>query len=257
MTTPRALLDYGRMLDVLGIEGELLIGTAATGLPDAADAEVPGCPGFTLSEVLRHLGSVHRATELWVRFGERPDQWQRQPLDGDLVGFVRSGLSALLAELSRHDPAEPCDTWWPQDRTYGFWRRRMAHETTVHRVDVQAAAAAPVHPIDPDVALDGIDELLFLWFSHRLGELKLSLPQEGAVALSAGERHWLAIFERDRCLARRATEADARAADATVSGPPQEVYLWCWGRLPDQAVRISGDLEAVGQLWALLRPATQ
>jgi hypothetical protein len=36
-----------------------------------------------------------------------------------------------------------------------------------------------------------------------------------------------------------------------------EIYLWSWGRLPDQSVRISGDQEAVGQLWALLRPATQ
>jgi len=257
MTAPQPMIDYGRMLDVIGIEGELLLGTAETALPDRAQAEVPGCPELTLSETLRHVGSVHRVTRLWIQLGHRPDQWQRAPLDGDLVGFVRSGLSELLIELSRHAPTDPCDTWWPADRTHGFWRRRMAHETTVHRVDVQAAAGGPVHPIDQDVALDGIDELLFLWFSHRLGELKISLPQEGAVALSAGDRHWLAIFDGPRCLARRGTEADARSADAVVSGEPQEVYLWSWGRLPDQSVRISGDQEAVGQLWTLLRPATQ
>lgn len=257
MTAPRPMIDYGRMLDVIGIEGELLLGTAEAALPERAQEEVPGCPGLTLSETLRHVGSVHRVTRLWVRHGHRPEQWQRAPLDGDLVGFVRSGLSELLTELSRHTPADPCDTWWPADRTHGFWWRRMAHETTVHRVDVQAAAGAPVHPIDQDVALDGIDELLFLWFSHRLGELKISLPQEGAVALSAGDRHWLAIFDGPRCLARRGNEADTRSADAVVSGEPQEVYLWSWGRLPDQSVRISGDQEAVGQLWTLLRPATQ
>lgn len=257
MTAPRPMIDYGRMLDVIGIEGELLLGTAVSALPDAPQAEVPGCPGFTLSEVLRHVGSVHRVTQLWVRNDQRPDEWQRAPLDSDLIGFVRSGLTALLAELSRHDPADSCDTWWPADRTHGFWRRRMAHETTVHRVDVQAAAGGQVHPIDQDVALDGIDELLFLWFSHRLGELRMSAQQEGAVALSAGGRHWLAIFERGRCTARRVAEADARLADAVVSGEPDEVYLWSWGRLPDQSVRISGDQDAVGQLWALLRPATQ
>jgi uncharacterized protein (TIGR03083 family) len=251
------MLDYGRMLDVIGIEGELMLSTAVTALPDSAAAEVPGCPGLTLSETLRHVGSVHRVTRLWVREGQRPEHWQHSPRDGDLVGYVRTGLGELLAELARHDPADFCDTWWPADHTHGFWRRRMAHETTVHRVDIEAAAGASVHSIDPDVALDGIDELLFLWFSYRLGELGMSAPRQGAVALSAGDLHWLAIFERGRCTARRVDEADARSADASVSGAPMQVYLWSWGRLPDQSVRISGDLDAVGQLWTLLRPATQ
>jgi len=257
MTAPRALIDYGRLLDVIGIEGELILDTASSALPDAAQAEVPGCPDLTLEQTLRHVGSVHRVTRLWVRDGHRPEHWQRSPSDGDLVGYVRIGLEQLLAELRRHDPAQPCDTWWPADRTHGFWWRRMAHETTVHRVDVQAAAGGPVNPIDSEVALDGIDELLFLWFGHRLNELRMSSPRQGAVALSAAQRRWLAIFERGRSTARRVGEADARSADAMVSGDPMPVYLWSWGRLPDQSVQISGDQEAVAHLWALLRPATQ
>jgi uncharacterized protein (TIGR03083 family) len=257
VTAPRPLIDYGRMLDVIGIEAELMLGTAATALPDAAQAEVPGCPDSTLSETLRHVGSVHRVTRQWVRDGHRPEQSQQAPSDGDLVGYVRTGVGELVTELSRHDPADPCDTWWPADRTHGFWRRWMAHETTVHRVDVQAAAGGPVHPVDAEVALDGIDELLFLWFGYRLGELRMSSPQRGTVALSAADRRWLAIFEPGRSTARRVGEADARGADATVSGTPMEVYLWSWGRLPDQSVRISGDQDAVARLWTLLRPATQ
>lgn len=257
MTAPRPLIDYGRMLDVIGIEGELLLNTAASAMPHAAAAVVPGCPDLTLENTLRHVGSVHRVARLWMRDGRRPEQWQRSPSDDDLLGFVRTGLNELLTELGLHDPAEPCDTWWPADRTHGFWRRRMAHETTIHRIDVQAAAGGPVRAVDPDVALDGIDELLFLWFGHRLGELRMSSPQQGSVALSAAERRWLAIFEPGRSIARRVDDADARSADAVVRGDPMEVYLWSWGRLPDQSVRISGDQEAVAHLWALLRPATQ
>lgn len=257
MNAPRSLIDYGRLLEVIGIEGELMLATAASALPHAAQAEVPGCPDFTLDKTLRHVGSVHRVARLWVRDGRRPEQWQRSPADGDVVGFVRRGLDELLTELSLHDPAEPCDTWWPADRTHGFWRRRMAHETTVHRVDVEAAAGGPVHEVDPDLALDGIDEVLFLWFGHRLGELRMSSPERGVVALCAGERQWLAIFEPGRSIARRVDEADARSADATVSGDPMDLYLWSWGRLPDQSVQISGDQEAVARLWTLLRPATQ
>lgn len=257
MTAPRPLIDYGRMLEVIGIEGELLLNTAASALPHAAAAEVPGCPDLTLEQTLRHVGSVHRVARLWVRDGHRPEQWQRVPSDGDLVGFVRTGLRELRTELGLHDPTEACDTWWPADRTYGFWRRRMVHETTVHRVDVQAAAGGPVNPVDPDVALDGIDELLFLWFGHRLGQLGMSSPQRGVVALSAAERRWLAISEAGRSIVRRVSDAEAQSADAMVSGDPMEVYLWSWGRLPDQSVRISGDHEAVAYLWAVLRPATQ
>lgn len=257
MTAPRPLIDYGRMLDVIGIEGELMLNTAASALPSAAQAEVPGCPGRTLAETLRHVGSVHRATRLWAHDGRRPEKWQREPSNDDLVGFVRSGLEELLTELSHHDPSEPSDTWWPEDRTHGFWRRRMAHETTVHRVDVEAAAGLVPQPVEPEVALDGIDEVLFLWFGYRLSELGMSSPRQGAVALSAADQRWLAIFEPGRSTARRVQEAEARTADATVSGEPMDVYLWSWGRLPDQSVQISGDQDAVGHLWALLRLATQ
>ncbi|HEU0128983.1 MAG TPA: hypothetical protein VFQ48_10325, partial [Pseudonocardiaceae bacterium] len=72
MTAPQPLIDYGRMLDVIGIEGELMLEAAAAALPDAAQAEVPGCPDLTLSETLRHVGSVHRVTRLWARDGQRP-----------------------------------------------------------------------------------------------------------------------------------------------------------------------------------------
>jgi hypothetical protein len=77
MTAPRPLVDYGRLLDVIGIEGELLLGTAASALPDAAKAEVPGCPDLTLEGTLLHVGSVHRVTRQWVRDGRRPENWQR------------------------------------------------------------------------------------------------------------------------------------------------------------------------------------
>lgn len=257
MSAPLPLIDYGRMLDVVGIEGELLLDAAGRALPHAAHNQVPGCPGLTLGETVRHVGAVHRVARLWVAHDRRPEQWQRTPPDGDLVSFVRSGLTQLTEELARHDPATACDTWWPADRTHGFWRRRMAHETTVHRVDVQASAGLPVEAVDDPVALDGIDEVLFLWFGYRLGELGMASPQPGAVVLSGGDRHWLALFEPGRSTAHRVDEADSRAADAIVSGDPMSLYLWIWGRMPDQSVQISGDPEAAAQLWALLRPATQ
>ncbi len=251
---PRPLVDYGRLLDAIGIEGELMA-VAAQGAP--TDAPVPGCPGRDVGETIRHTGSVHRVTLHWVRHGRPPREWQRRPPDGDLVGYLRRGVSELVTELARHDPGAWADTWWPADRTHGFWRRRMAHETAVHRVDVQAAAGRPVDLVDDQFALDGIDEVLFLWFGYRLGLLGMSSSQHGVVGVRSVDRHWLALFEPGRCEARRASAADVRLADAVVSGDPMPLYLWLWGRVPDQVVMITGDQDAAAQLWALLRPATQ
>ena len=183
MTAPRPLIDHNQMLDVLGIDGELLLGAAEAALPAAARNPVPGCPGLTFGETVRHVGSVHRVAR-WVAEGGPPEHQQRTPVDGNLVGFVRTGLAELTAELARHDPAQPCDTWWPGERTHGF--------------DIQAAAGVAVDPVEDAVALDRIDEVLFLWLGYRLGQLGMSSPQRGAVGLSAAGQHWLAQFEPGR-----------------------------------------------------------
>ena len=41
----------------------------------------------------------------------------------------------------------------------GFWFRRMAHETVIHRVDAELAAGLPTAHVPDDLAIDGIDEV--------------------------------------------------------------------------------------------------
>ncbi|HEY0636514.1 MAG TPA: maleylpyruvate isomerase N-terminal domain-containing protein [Pseudonocardiaceae bacterium] len=249
------LVEPGRLLHTITVEGELLAGSAAGA---RADLPVPGCPGLTVGSTVTHTGSVYRRTLDWIRGGEPPDTWERRPEEGeDPIEFLRRARVALAAELAAHGPEEPCATWWPLDRTYGFWRRRMAHETTVHRVDVQAATGVDVDPVPADLAADGIDEALLLWFGHRLTELGMTGTTQGAIGVQVGRLSWLAVLGRPRALARRVPAADALAADALVTGDPMTVYLWLWGRVPDRAVTITGDIDASAQLWALLRTATQ
>lgn len=248
-----SLVDYGRLLDGITLEGELLARSAA-GV--AGNLPVPGRPGVTLAEAVRHTGSAYRQVLAWIRGGEPPDEWQRTADDDDLIAFHTDGRRALVAELAAHNPNEPCATWWPADRSYGFWRRRMAHDTAVHRVDVQGAIGMEIDPIDPDFAADGIDEALLLWFGYRLAELGMTATSQGAVGVEAAGRSWLAVLGKVRSSARRVPAVDARAADALVTGSPMAVYLWLWGRLPDRAVTVEGDLDAFAQLWSLLRLAT-
>jgi uncharacterized protein (TIGR03083 family) len=259
----RALINYDRLLHVMGAEAAVLADSVRGARKEAV---IPGCPGLTLGETARHVGSLYRMVWHWIRDGQRPGEWQRDPADGEeLDAYVRSGAAPLLTELNRHPPDAECPTWWPADQTYGFWRRRMAHESTVHRFDVQGAAGMVPDEVPEDVALDGIDEVLTLWFEHRLAVLGVSGTRDQVVSVRAGGLEWLVRAGAGRTSTRRPGEGpvgpDAGngedAAHAVVSGSAMQVYLWLWGRRPDRAVKFDGSRDATAQLWALLRLATR
>ncbi|TCP55151.1 uncharacterized protein (TIGR03083 family) [Tamaricihabitans halophyticus] len=262
-------VDYVRLLDVLAVEVEL---TARTVHGSRLDAPVPACPGLTLGETVRHLGSVYRMARSWIAEGARPTHWQRAPdsngtgssggsWGGALVDYLRSGLAELLPELSGHAPDDPCATWWPADRGYGFWARRLVHETTVHRTDVQSAAGVAVADIATDIALDGVDEVLRLWLGYRLSQLGVTGTRHGTVLVETDQYRWLVRADPAETAVRRlsaeAADNSADSVDAVVSANPVEMYLWLWGRRPLGTVRITGQDEAVWQMWALLRLATR
>jgi uncharacterized protein (TIGR03083 family) len=249
------MIDVGRLLTVLADEGELLVEVVHRA---SAEAPVPTCPGLTIGETARHVGSVYRMVWSWLLEGRRPERWQRDPPPGQsVVEYLREGHRALLELLDAHDPEEQASTWWPADRTYGFWTRRMAHETTIHRIDVQAAAGAEITEVDDDVAVDGVDEALALWFGQKLQMLGLSGTKAGSVGVRTGGHHWIARSGPSETAAWRCSEQEAGRAEATVTGSSTRLYLWLWGRSSLTSVTVSGQHDAAGQLWALLRLATR
>ena len=251
----QSMIDSGRLLDVLAAEGGLL---AEVVHGASAEAPVPTCPGLTVGETARHVGSVYRMVQSWLLEGRRPERWQRDPRPGQsALDYFRDGHQALLELLSAHDPEEQASTWWPADRTYGFWSRRVAHETTIHRIDVQSAAGAEPTEVDEDVAVDGVDEALALWFGQKLQMLGLSGTKAGSVGVRTANHHWIARAGPSETTAWRCSEQDAERADATVTASPMMVYLWLWGRSSLASVMVSGQHDAAGQLWALLRLATR
>jgi uncharacterized protein (TIGR03083 family) len=254
----RTLVGYDRLWETLGAESQRLADSVRGA---RLESVVPGCPGLTLDETARHVGSLYRMVWQWLRDGQRPADWQDAPAGGqELADYVRSGAAPLLAELGAHQPDEPCPTWWQDEQNYGFWRRRMAHESTVHRYDVQGAAGTVPDEIPDDIALDGIDEVLTLWYLHRLEVLGVSGTRDQVVSVQAGGLEWLAGAGTERTSTRRPGDPADDGLDtvhATVSGSPTEVYLWLWGRRPDRAVEMDGHQDAIAQLWALLRLATR
>lgn len=131
--------------------------------------QVPTCPDWTLRELAVHVGQAHRWADAMVRAratDELPDDAEHVP--GYTPGpgadaldtWLAEGAGALAAALREAGPEAPVWAWAGPHRA-GFWARRMAVETLVHRADAALAADRP-YQADADLAADGIDEWLGL-----------------------------------------------------------------------------------------------
>lgn len=264
-----ALIDHGRMLEELGVQAQLATTAARACQPGV---RVAGASGRTVEQTLGHLSEICeqavRATDISARgadLAERSSPEAVLPGDGvpegaapeEVAGRFAVRLAELLVAFAGRDPAEPCPTWWPEQHTLGFWVRRLLHATTVHRVDLQTAAGGPVSPIPTDVGVDGIDEVLRAWFGYRLHSLGITATRPCSVGVHAAGRSWLVTADHGGTAVVGSADVPAATPDSVVDGEPGAVYLWLWGRLPERAVRTSGDPDATAQLWGLLRLATR
>ena len=137
-------------------------------------APVPTCPDWSLRDLVRHVGGVHRWATGFVRGCRTPAARRRPrairrgwPEDAELVAWFADGHRAL-AEALASAPAD-LETWTflEAPTPLAFWARRQAHETAIHRVDAESAGG-DVTGFPSGFAVDGIDELL-LRFANRPG----------------------------------------------------------------------------------------
>jgi uncharacterized protein (TIGR03083 family) len=216
-------------------------------------SDVPSCPGWTVHDLVSHVAEVYEHKIACTALGHAPDPWPPDwPADRDPIEWLGDAHGRLLEMFEKNDATTPSATWWPPDQTVGFWARRMAQETAVHRVDAELAIGAP-SPVDADLAADGVDEILVLMLAGDWSEDPDDAAMGQHVAISTGERTWLVALERGAVsVAER-----GGAVDATIGGDPSDVLLFLWGRLPDDSVKLSGDRDALRVLRSRLVLATQ
>ncbi len=244
------MLSFDDYLSHLDADSHLLTAAAVRGM----GAAVPGCPGWDVRDLVVHIAKVHSQKADIVEQG-LVDRWpdrRELPADVDPLEWYRSEASRLCRVLAAADPSAPATTW-AEEQTVGFWIRRMAQETVVHRVDAEQAHGYE-SAVDPELAVDGVAELfdVFITGYPDWGEY---MAGDSVVRVETGGRSWTVRLGRfvgtkngrDYDLPTTMPEPDAEPG-AVVSGDPDRVLLWMWGRAPVADVTVAGDVNLAHEL---------
>lgn len=246
-------LSHDRYVEHIRSDAARIADVARRGL----DNPVPSCPGWTVRDAVEHIAEVYRHKIASIREKAYPQPWPPERDDEPTLDYFQRATDDLLAELTTRDPLEYADTWWWDERTVGFWGRRMAHESAIHRVDVELAHA-DVTPIDHALALDGVDEVLRRFLAGDWSDEPVTARAPAVVRIEGGATAWRVVLEPSAVVASVYLDRwPELPVDATASGDPLPMYLWLWGRGPDTEIAIDGDSAAIEHLDARLRLATQ
>lgn len=225
----------------------------AAAVETGPDAQVVTCPGWTVSELVSHIGKVHS----WVRAGLRdpsgkdikagqpPQNWD------ELLSWWDEQVSGMVEGLA--DPAAPAWLPFPNvPQTAGSWARRQAHEAAIHRLDAEHARVGNDDPdalsavtFEPEFAADGIEELASWLMPHMPAAKTATKP--GSVLLHAEDidRRWTLRFEPGT---PPTLSTGGSEGELTIAGTADSVYRRLWRR-PSRAT-VTGDTAFVELLAA-------
>jgi hypothetical protein len=213
-------------IEALRREGELLAAAVDGTDPGAA---VPTCPEWTMRDLVRHSGGVHRWATGYVAEG-RTEVW-------------RVGLDDVLAAAP--DDLR-CWTFLPAPSPRAMWARRQAHETAIHRVDAQLTARTALGPFGPAFAADGVDELLTCFVPRRSTKLAADVPASFAVQCTDADAAWVVSIGPRGVTTSAGPVPVGSAADYSVRGTAAGLYLALWNRAGPEGLAVDGDGDVLG-----------
>jgi uncharacterized protein (TIGR03083 family) len=245
-------------------------------VPGYLAERVPTCPDWSVDDLTWHVGMVYLHKVTAMRERAEPEPWPPDfDDDASALALIDDAYGQLAAEFAVRDPAEASWTWYGPDQTVGFWIRRMALETVIHRIDAELGAGVPVAAVPGDLAADGVDELLRVivaygvreWgdeFTEVLGDSPGHTCLIRADATAEGRSvSWLVSTAPGQFTVTGGPgeRVDATVhADVTVSGSPADVLRWAWAReTPGEPSRVTidGDPDALAEFRRCVVIATQ
>lgn len=240
-------MDYDEYCDELEVEGARFVALCSRANESAM---VPSCPEWSVTQLLAHVGFVHRWARHLVdvrareRISARDMNLSRGPVS---PAWISEGVADVLSTLRASDPHDVM--WaWGADQHVAFWARRLLHETLVHRVDLEQSLGA-ASEIDQLIAVDGIDE--FLANLERAGDFSPNVKN----LVGSGEIITFRVDEGAawsvRLLSHGFEFIEAGAdADAVLSGPASQILLVLYRRLSleESSCVLNGDAD-LAETW--------
>jgi uncharacterized protein (TIGR03083 family) len=217
------------------------------------DKPVPSCPGLTVEKLLQHTGSLYVFWSEALIQNKQPEIDWAAVMAGDVLDANRGGLDRFTDTIGTRDADEPTWTWanlipGAPAGTVRFWYRRAAQELAVHRWDFENAIGE-ASGIDAALAMDGIDEFLFV-FGPATGH-----PQfKGGSERFEGNGETFRLEPTDFPDAVTFTahadrfELTDSAPDVTARGTASDLLLFMWGRIPPSTLDVTGDASLLA-LW--------
>jgi len=216
-------------------------------------APVPTTPDWDVRRLVAHQGMVHRwaagivtGRDVDAEAVERAGRCEADPLE-----WLRDGAIEVVTAISEaSDDLDAlvflADAPAPRD----FWARRQCHETTIHAVDALSALlgryprASDTGWITPDLALDGIDELLAGFLPRPVSRLRSADPQRVVVRPEGSALAWAVDVSAGPPVTTTHTAAAAPDGDVLLEGDAVALYLTLWNRSDEMAPTDGWDLWA-------------
>ncbi|MBM2620671.1 maleylpyruvate isomerase family mycothiol-dependent enzyme [Actinoplanes sp. LDG1-06] len=219
---------------------------AAVAAAPSLDVPVPSCPGWTLADLVGHIGNGRRKWAAIVAAGpaDTPVAWEAVEPGEDVDAWLAESTRLMLDALREAGPEQGCWTWWGDSQSpqnCGAAARHQLQEIAVHTYDAQLAGGAP-QPLPDEVALDGVDEFLRTCASTTSPWPHAPATLDHRVT---GGRTWRLWLSADGARLGEPTDAPA---DGTLEGTANELVLLFYGRVELDSLKLDGDRRIYQQL---------
>ncbi len=220
------------------------------GLAAAADgnlnAPVPGCPGWSVQDLVAHVTQVHWfwSTIVEERLRQPPVDSRRlaESRPAALISTFLTGADRLVEALRAAGWQEAVWTWAPAQQNVGFVARHQVQEAAIHHWDALTARGERLE-IAPSTAADSIDEFLTVSVSSDVDPADPPRPPlDGALVLQCGD-HPNAWTLSDGLTA--GTVRVIRGAEPgypVLAGTASDLLLWLYKRVELDLGQVPADL---------------
>lgn len=204
---------------------------------------VPTCPGWTLKQLMRHVGRGDRwAAQIVADRLEEPldprEVRNGKPPDDGAVEWLHGGAQELVDAVAKTGEKTPVWTFIGL-RPAAWWVRRRLHEVIVHRADAELAVGRDF-TVAAELAADGLTE----WLERvviQAGE-QSPLGADQSLHLHASDGGEWTLRSDDGTLHMTSQHDNATAA---VRGDAASLLLAMTRRIPadDARITVFGDAD--------------